>query len=302
MALGPLERMMLPTPSRWLDIRVRLRKRYLYLGKPYESKPPKEVNDLPKRHQLLGEDGVFEILQYLERHQQSTEFEIVVQFADQHAPEQILNILKKLRDNWLIEKVQNSLRITEDGVEAYLLLRVINGASLDSVIDRLSFGMRRRFSLITHEITGAFFKMVSGIPFPREVLICSPWIRLEAQQLGILSSLLNNGTKVSTITRPPSVLRTQDAPLGWKSQLTNTLKWLLEHRVVVVANADLHTKLYIVDAGDQSAAIFGSENLTGAGNIELGVKITDEVLINKLISYWDEIFGQSVAIDLGELS
>jgi hypothetical protein len=260
-----------------------------------------EADDLPRRHQLLGEDGAFEILQYLEHQQHSSEFEIIRQFADQYAPEKTLDLLKKLRDNWLVEKIRHSVRITEDGVEAYLLLQVINGASLDDVIDRLSSGLRRRFSLITHEVTGSFFKLLSTITSPKEVLICSPWIRLDVRQLETLSGLLKAGTKISAIVRPPSLLRTEETTHMWKSQLIDTLKWLVEHRVVVVTNPDLHTKLYVVDAGEQSSAIFGSENLTGAGNIELAVRITDEVLINKLIVYWDEVFGQSVAMDLGDL-
>lgn len=253
-----------------------------------------------RKHQMLALDGAYEILRFLEHRQQCSVDEIVEHFSPVLRTEKIQSVIDMLKEAWLIDELNDSVRITEDGTEASLLLEVIDGGSLEAAMDRLSLGVRGRFSLITKDITGAFLNILSGVQ-AKEVLICSPWIRLDAGQRLPLSTLLGRRTRITVITRSPALLRRQEASEAWRSQVLDTIAWLLQQGATVVKHPNVHTKLYIVDAASYSAAIFGSENLTGAANVELGIKITDEVLIKKLIVYWDEVFAQSRIIDEGEL-
>lgn len=245
------------------------------------------------KHQILGQEGAYELLRYLRERSEIPLSEITRHFAKDFGAQRVADVINDLQANWFVEKIGDRIRITEDGSEAYLLLRVINGASLESVIDELSSGMRRRFSLITRDITGAFFEMLSHIPRPKEILICSPWIRLSDNHLKVLSRLARRGVKISVITKPLPSTKSGEISPSWKPQILKTIKWLVENRIETVVHPRLHSKLYIINTDYSSVAIFGSENLTAAGNIELGIKVTDGYIIGKLINYWDDIFSES---------
>jgi len=74
-----------------------------------------------------------------------------------------------------------------------------------------------------------------------------------------------------------------------------SLEWLRDHGAEVVLHRSVHTKLYIRQpgpAGGPLMAIIGSENLTGARNLELGLRINeDAALIGNLINYFYTVYG-----------
>lgn len=252
---------------------------------------------MEKRHQILGKEGAYEILSFLLDQQSCPVQRLLEEFVGEYGKEKVGELVTMLQQAWFLEPVNDGVRITEDGIEAALLTRVINGASLESVIDRLSLRLRSRYSLITKDVTGAFFQMLRQAQAPREILICSPWIRLDAAQTEFLGDLVRKGTKISAIIRPPR----QQQPPAWRAYLLRTAKELVESGVELVQHSNVHTKLYIIESGQSSSAIFGSENLTGTGNTELALHISEETVLQKLIAYWNEVFAESSMIRRGDL-
>lgn len=254
-----------------------------------------------KHHQILAKEGAYEILHFVYDRRECNTSEIFEAFSNDYSYEQIDEVIRSLESIFFLERMGESLRITEDGSEGFLLLKVINGASLDSIIDQLTVTTRRRWSLITRDITGAFFRMLSDVTNIKAVLICSPWIRLNDPQLNLLFDLQQkNRAKVSVITRSVSLLK-KDDNASWRNAVMSTLIWLVKNGVEIVQHPNLHAKLYIIESSSYSSAIFGSENLTSAGNIELGIEITDESIIKRLISYWEDTFSQSKPLVVDEL-
>jgi hypothetical protein len=76
-----------------------------------------------------------------------------------------------------------------------------------------------------------------------------------------------------------------------------TIKILKQIGAEIVVNPRLHAKLYMSEPGPLGGshyAIFGSENLTGRGNIELAIKIeNDNEILRKLNQYFYEIWQES---------
>lgn len=254
-----------------------------------------------KRHQVLAKDGAYEILKFLYERLECPTSDVFEEFLNYYSRDHINNVIKGLDSIFFIQQTGDSLRITEDGSEAFLLLKVINGVSLESVIDELSVRIRSRWSLITKDISNAFFKILSDLTDVKDIMICSPWIRLEESQRALLFNIMkNNRTKISVITRSPSLLKEGNST--WRNQVVGTLRWMKKQGIEIVAHPNLHTKLYIIESKQQSIAVFGSENLTSARNIELAIQITDQSIIGKLISYWTEILSQSKIVEENELN
>ncbi len=254
-----------------------------------------------RRHQILASPGVYEALQILYNSpgKEALIDEAIEALSHDVPKEQAKNAIKQLKEIWFLEQPAHSelVRITEDGIEAYLLARVINGDTIDSVLNQLSKLFYTRFSLITEDITGTFIEMLRNQPYLKELYICSPWIRLRANHRSDLDKILGKTkTVVRVITRMPG----SESPV-FRQQINETLRWLREKGAEIVSNPNLHTKLYIAVGKTGQTAIFGSENLTGAKNIELGIKIDDETIVAKLLLYWLDIYNQCVLIEEDKL-
>ena len=250
-----------------------------------------------RRHQILAKNGAYEILQILYNLPgKEARLDEVVRMTSHDIPEaEAIEVTQQLKDIWFLEQPPRSefLRITEDGIEAYLLTRVINGDTLDSVLTQLSKLFYSRFSLIMEDITGCFIDTLRNFPALKEIYICSPWIRLRDSHLSDLETILNKDkTIIRVITKIPDL----EFPT-FRQQILNTLSWLKGKGAEIVSHPALHTKLYIAVGKTGQTAIFGSENLTGAKNIELGIKINDETIVAKLLLYWLEIYNQCTLIE-----
>lgn len=264
------------------------------------------VKTYEKKHQILGKNGALEILEYLYIHKESTKEELVHYLSEYFEEADINERINELKRIWFISEVPKTrmLRITDDGKEAYLLARVINGESLNSVINQLSRLSHWNFSLIMEDITGYFLSIIRTISNIQEIYICSPWIRLPENDLKDLERFLEKMSyrvSITLITRPPQEIKRLSLWETWSEQILNTLKWFYIKGAEIVAHPNLHTKLYIVIARDTQIAIFGSENLTGAKNIELGIKIADESIVKKLLTYWQNIYDECRMVDWGDL-
>lgn len=254
--------------------------------------------------EILAQEGTIEILEFLQSRSDNSVDGINNEFSNFLRKDQISELIDALDRVWFIQRLRNRVRITEDGIEALLLGKVINGAPLHSVIDKLSLTTRRRFSLLTKNLTGAFFHDLSLYSNPSEVLLCSPWIRLNKMQRQILLRAKKKARlkfRCAVITRIPETSDGSVRSSTWRNQLIDTLNWLLSAGVPVATHPRLHTKLFISD-GPNVTAILGSENLTGAENIEIGIRITDEVFVKKLITYWEDTYSSSIPLSQGEIS
>lgn len=187
--------------------------------------------------------------------------------------------------------------ISSLGKKVTLLLRAVNDKEdLTEVYRKLTYlyPELKPYELITEDITGLFIDtLLSRSDFIR-MYICSPWIRLEEEQLDRIKSSISRamsryGTiQIFIITLPLNRYR-------YPEGLTNGVIELkrIGVEVTVMTNAKLHAKLYISEPGPYGGvhwAIFGSENLTGRQNIELGIKIeNDNEILRKLTNFFWEV-------------
>jgi len=215
-----------------------------------------------------------------------------------------MKLIGELLDIAFIRKVPRNeyLELTDIGREAFLLIKVVNGLSLDSVANQLSRLRASNFYLVTHDICGCFLNIMKSRRDVEDVYICSPWIRLSDSYLADLEEIVRKTRtrmEFRIITRPPSEL--SDGPKTWKTQSIKTLKWFKEHNGDLVKVRKLHTKLYCVIGSNWQSALFGSENLTEAGNIELGIRVDDERMTQKLLSYFNRIYSHGSEISRDDL-
>ena len=197
----------------------------------------------------------------------------------------------------LLEGTTSGLYISSLGERVALLLRAVNDKEdLAEVYRKLTYlyPELKPYELITEDITGLFIDtLLSRSDFIR-IYICSPWIRLEEEQLDrIKNSVLKainkyDNIQIFIITLP---LRRYHYPEGLTNGVTELRR--LGAEVTVMTNAKLHAKLYISEPGPHGGvhwAIFGSENLTGRQNIELGIRIeNDNEILGKLTNFFREI-------------
>ncbi len=197
----------------------------------------------------------------------------------------------------LLEGATSGFCISSLGEKVLLLLRAINDKEdLTEVYRKLTYlyPELKPYELVTEDITGLFIDtLLSRSDFIR-IYICSPWIRLEEEQLDrIKNSVLKamnryNSIQIFIVTLP---LRRYRYPEGLTNGVTE-----LKHigaDVTVITNAKLHAKLYISEPGPYGGvhwAIFGSENLTSRHSIELGIKIeNDNEILGKLTNFFQKI-------------
>ena len=270
-----------------------------------------------KKHQILGKPGAYEVLQFLETHHDSPRDQLVFYIEKIGVMEEDIN--ERLDDLQKIgfvhkrfsrTKRTDLFRITDEGLEALLLVDVINGTCLSSVLDRLPSLSRKSFGLITSDITGYLLETLTYLNDFLYLYLCSPWIRLRNGDLDSLDYAFRRAQRmtgvyprVSIITRPMErneTLQEDKRGIAWKQQIARTLLWFKERKADIVGHPNLHTKLYIIWGKERQVAIFGSENLTGVRNVELGIYVDDPVIINKLYRYWIEIYDASESV--GDIS
>lgn len=207
--------------------------------------------------------------------------------------------VKELEKLGLITKslYTSTYHLTSRGKISLVLSYMIEGESLRRGIKKLSPFTVKEFELITQDVTDTFLETIHKRRYFQNIYLCSPWIQIKEQKRDLFEKVIIDSEKslgerpnILVILRPPN-LKTE-----FGKNINETLKWLKKLGSDISLVEKLHTKLYIAEPGPSGGlffAIFGSENLTGAHNIELGIKITNNSsILNKLITYFFDIYNR----------
>ena len=213
--------------------------------------------------------------------------------------EKIKMRVKELENLGLISKSTHTsaYHLTSRGKISLILSDMIEGGSLKEGIKKLSPYTVKEFELLTENVTDTFLEMIFKRRIFQNIYLCSPWIQIKEQKRKLLQKVIMDSKKslgekmnILVIVRPPNL----ETEFGKK--INETLQWLKKLGSDISLVKRLHTKLYIAEPGPSGGlffAIFGSENLTGARNIELGIKILNNAsILNKLITYFFDIYNR----------
>lgn len=210
-------------------------------------------------------------------------------------PAMVLEWLQRLG---LVADAGAGLYLTSLGFRSCLLLEGLNGADLGRIYRRLvATSSARRYTLVRQGMTRGFLRSLHKRPDFRRVYLCSPWINLQLdeqrwlQHAIVAGSNETNGPELLVLTRPEKGSRV-NSPAG--------VTPLRDLGATVFLHRGLHAKLYIREPGingGYSMAIVGSQNLTRAKYLELGIKIeADDRLIRSLIQLFIHISHHSVEL------
>jgi len=190
----------------------------------------------------------------------------------------------------------STYHLTSRGKICLILCEMIEGGSLQEGIGKLSPYVPKEFELLTENVTDSFLSMIHRGRIFQNIYLCSPWIQIMGRKRELLKKVIGDSKRslaqranILIISRPP------DLKTKFGRKINESLRWLEKLGSDISLVKRLHTKLYIAEPGPHGGpffAIFGSENLTGAHNIELGVSVLNNPsILNKLIAYFFDIFN-----------
>lgn len=267
-----------------------------------------------KPYKIVAKEGTYETLKFLNIHGKSSLEELLIymersEFSVDEIKERIVELegIGFIARSPSKRKSRLSYNLTREGKEAILLVDIVNGDPLSLILERIPSLQASSFTLITHDITNYFIDDLAHHRDFSEVFVCSPWIRLSPVVLNDIDYLLESARKLTelspklhVITRPVFETPKDTIERSWHRQICDTLRWFKKRGAEIICIPNLHTKLFIVFGKEFQTAIFGSENLTGAQNVELGIWVNDPVIVDKLYIYWEEIYNDSGRIELEE--
>lgn len=249
--------------------------------------------------EILGKNGIYPWLEEVHQNQPLTfdsaldsMSELGIEFPDQ--------TIKEIINQGVILLAGENIVLSNFGRRITLLLSGINGADVREVFRKIS---KIEPSLLPYEIvregmTGEFISTLESNPKFRRVFICSPWLIMKRKLLHkfvYASHLAQDRNKdgkldISVIVRPLS------KEASGYSQSLETLQTLKRIGADIVVNKKVHAKIYVRTpgrSGGLTMGVFGSENLTGSRNIELGIRImNDTEIVNKLIAHFYDIYSE----------
>lgn len=189
---------------------------------------------------------------------------------------------------------------------SWLLRAVNNDVAIESTVDHLTvlYPQLKPYHLIESAITESVVEALDRRRDFIRLLICSPWIRLKEPYL----TRLRNAVLASRMQYPELQIFVITLPLNRYPSLpdgVDTLRSLRELGATIMVHRKLHAKLYISEPGPfggSQFAVFGSENLTTANNMELAIKIeNDNRILSRLSALFFEIEQESRILDkIGE--
>jgi len=249
--------------------------------------------------ELIGQPGAFDFIQHLDKLQE-VEIDNLEEFYLNNDIKDGESIRQSLKTNGILLDINNRLYLSQRGKVLRYLAEAINGSSIEDLINKLRSLDPNilQYEIVYEGMAAKFIDETANYPTFSRLLICSPWIHLNKKRFQKLAFAIykaqeKNGEKKIEATIISKTLRKKDP------QYENFLamfKQFMNLGIEILTHDDLHSKLYIRDHTYdhfRSVAVFGSENLTGTKNFELGIKIKkDMVIINKLIGYYYELRGK----------
>ncbi len=251
---------------------------------------------MPLVSELVGQKGAYSLLNKIyERGQIIPNIEINDLAGETGVTD---DLLSELLNSGILTESADGFYLSSVGRKVTLLLRALNeDEDMGDVFRQLTYlyPSLRLYELITESITDYFIDGLYAMPDFLRVCICSPWIRLDEHHIRKIKTAIGKASKqyanlqILVITLPLGRYRDVKA--------TETVRALRQLGADIVVNSRLHAKLYISEPGPYGGhhyAIFGSENLTGRGNIELAIKIeSDNEILKRLNLYFSEIWQNS---------
>ena len=246
----------------------------------------------------LAELGVEQVLDDLLNSTEATfERTHLENFFYDHGASSPSEVVDGLLDSNLLQGVGSRYGLSRSGRKVSLLISAINGADIEDVFRRLRDidDGAHAYELVNHGMTGGFFQSLIDRPGFGALYVCSPWINptdRDAQKLKYATMLAEkeNGVRpaVWVVTLPP------------EKQTPGTESGLVVFRDLganIYHHKRLHSKLYIREPGPNGGtllAVIGSQNLTRAHNLELGIMIRgDDRIVNQLIRHFLELVSIS---------
>lgn len=254
---------------------------------------------MPLVHQIIGEPGAAESLQYLATSSETSfpraELENVFEEQGVAAPARMID--EFLATN-ILEPFGERFGISTLGQRTSLLVEAINGGDIEEVYRRLRrlSGSREMYEIARGRMTSIFFQTLLDRPGFGRLYICSPWVNPTEKEAAYLKYAVYKQQErkgifpnVLLVTRPPNMM-----PTGTEKGLQP----FIDIGASIYFNRRLHSKLYMRDpddGGGYSLAIVGSQNLTKSRHLELGIRINgDSQIIGQLIAYFLDLLSWSV--------
>lgn len=244
---------------------------------------------------IVGQAGVYQLLEEILNRQEVPENDIALLAADRGVAS-VEKLMDDLVQRMLIQKAGSVFYLTDQGRRVWHLMRGINGANIADVIHHLTLldPHLRPYEIVREGMTAQFITGLLSQPDFKRIFICSPWLHIRDKLLRKFYRALyiaQEKAKVEVIV----ISRPLDKRASGYQAFLDTFRVLKGIGADIVTHANLHAKLYIRDQGPRGGlrlALFGSENLTGSSNIELGIRIrNDNLIINKLISNFFDIYN-----------
>lgn len=249
--------------------------------------------------ETVGQQGIYDLLSKIFDFTSPQPLELIQRLsADGQAA---ASDLQELFDSGLLMANNEEVAMSTAGQKATLLLRALNDAEdMTDVFGKLStlFPSMQQYQLIQGDVTQFVVDTLNTRRDFIRLYICSPWIRLRDPYFSRFSAAV----EAARLVYPQLQIFVVTLPLDRYNDRTaiQTLKNLQSLGATLLTHRKLHAKLYISEPGPQGGthyAVFGSENLTGANQIELGVKVENEnQMIGRLTQFFTDLEQDSTLL------
>ena len=246
---------------------------------------------VPTIIQVLAVSGVINTLRLLSAMNSTALPRVQLQTAldDEGIPESE-KILDACIDAHLLQFYGPELGLSRTGLRVLSLVDALEGADIDDVYRQLRRidGRSDMYELVREGMTSRFMNTLIDRPAVRRLYLCSPWVNPSKRDLGILRYTLLQAHRGSELT--PELLVMTRPRDHVPRECVPGIDALAALGATIYFHPRLHSKLYIREPGPSGGillAIVGSQNLTRANNLELGIQINgDTHVISQLIQFF----------------
>lgn len=181
--------------------------------------------------------------------------------------------------------------ISARGHVCFVCIEGIEGASALELIDRLRDldPSTSRITVVREGMTTEFVNLIGRMSDIRRLMICSPWVNLDPHRHRKLVTAIEMSQRIRGF-RPEITVVTRPWAEQPNGEENKTLNYISRANGVIHFVPHLHSKLYIVEAGQETiarVAFVGSENFTRVRYEEIGLRVVnDNQLIDELVRHF----------------